>query len=61
MLTDEQLAAFERDGYLLIPDFFSADDCARLTAEARRLVGDFDLTDHPKTKFTTAEGVRQAR
>jgi phytanoyl-CoA hydroxylase len=42
-LSKEQLATFERDGYLLIPDALSASVV-------------FSLDDHPMTKFSTGEG-----
>lgn len=32
-LTDEQVAQFDRDGYLVVPDVFDADLIARVTAE----------------------------
>ena len=60
MLSNEQLAAFERDGYLIVPNFFTKDDCTRLCDEARRLLGTLDLSTHPRTKFTTVEPVRRS-
>lgn len=48
-LTREQLDQFHRDGYLLLPNFF---DPAEPLAQARHLVKNFSLEDHPLTKFT---------
>ncbi|KAJ3347287.1 hypothetical protein HDU83_002205 [Entophlyctis luteolus] len=48
------VSAFERDGFVAIPNFFSAADCASLIARAKLLVDRFDPTDHPKTTFNTS-------
>ncbi len=54
-LTKEQLAAFERDGYLLIPDALSPKTVAGLLEETHSMLGNFSLDDHPMTKFSTGE------
>ncbi|HEX8851980.1 MAG TPA: phytanoyl-CoA dioxygenase family protein, partial [Pyrinomonadaceae bacterium] len=41
-LTVEQLAAYERDGFLVVEDFVSREECARLRERARELVTAFD-------------------
>ncbi len=41
-LTDQQLAAYERDGFLLIEGFASREECQRLKRRAEELVADFD-------------------
>jgi phytanoyl-CoA hydroxylase len=41
-LTHEQLAAYERDGFLVVEDFVSRAECARLRERARELVAGFD-------------------
>ncbi len=41
-LTLEQLAHFERDGFLVLEDFVSAKDCAALRQRAAELVAKFD-------------------
>jgi ectoine hydroxylase-related dioxygenase (phytanoyl-CoA dioxygenase family) len=38
VLTPEQRTCYERDGYVVIPDAFGADELARLRAESDRLV-----------------------
>src|SRR5262252_2120161 len=43
-LTANDRAAFERDGFLLVPGFVPRDTCERLTARARALVEAFDPT-----------------
>ena len=41
-LTFEQLAGFERDGFLVLEDFAAPADCAALRERASELVADFD-------------------
>ena len=41
-LSDEQVAAWERDGFLAIPDAIDAADCAALVARAGEIVDEFD-------------------
>ncbi|EXJ60380.1 hypothetical protein A1O7_04532 [Cladophialophora yegresii CBS 114405] len=52
-LTPKQLASFERNGYLIIPDYLSALTCQSLLSRTHQLLTDFPLADHPMTKFTT--------
>src|SRR5205085_6753404 len=42
MLTNQQLAQYERDGFLVLEDFVSAAECAALRARAEELVESFD-------------------
>ncbi|HEV2707077.1 MAG TPA: phytanoyl-CoA dioxygenase family protein [Pyrinomonadaceae bacterium] len=41
-LTDEQVRAYERDGFLIVEDFVGREECARLRERAQELVADFD-------------------
>src|SRR5947208_1756711 len=41
-ITGEQVAAYERDGFLVLDNFIERDDCDRLRARAEELVRDFD-------------------
>src|SRR6266568_1233689 len=41
-ISGEQLAAYERDGFLVLENFIGDDDCDRLCARAEELVRDFD-------------------
>jgi len=41
-LNSEQLAAYERDGFLVLEDFADEESCNRLCARAAELVRDFD-------------------
>lgn len=54
-LTPAQVAQFQRDGYLVIPDFF---DPAPLLAHSKHLVSSFSLDNHPLTAFTTSDDER---
>ncbi|KAK4121421.1 phytanoyl-CoA dioxygenase [Parathielavia appendiculata] len=52
-LTPDQLAAFQRDGYLIIPDALSPSTVSSLLAETQRLLDTLDLSTHPLTRFRT--------
>ncbi|CAK7271681.1 hypothetical protein SEPCBS119000_004730 [Sporothrix epigloea] len=53
-LTPSQVALFEQDGYLIIPDALPPTAVAALVRETRRLLEeDFTLEGHPLTKFQT--------
>jgi len=54
-LTAEQVAAFDRDGYLIIPDALDQVTVAACLAETHYLLDNFSLDNHPLTKFTTGE------
>ncbi|KAI0414377.1 phytanoyl-CoA dioxygenase [Xylaria grammica] len=54
-LTPSQLADFERDGYLVIPNALPPTTVEALLAETHTLLEDFSLSDHPMTKFSTGE------
>src|SRR5436189_4771573 len=43
-ITGEPLAAYERDGFLVLENFIRGDDCDALRAHAEELVRDFDPT-----------------
>ena len=55
-LSKEQLASFDRDGYLIIPDFLDSEMVSRLLKETHQLLTEFPLETHPLTKFSTGEG-----
>ncbi|KAI0473109.1 phytanoyl-CoA dioxygenase [Xylariaceae sp. FL0804] len=54
-LTAEQLARFERDGYVIVPGALPPTTVQALLAETRALLDDFSLDDHPMTRFSTGE------
>ncbi|QDL56845.1 phytanoyl-CoA dioxygenase family protein [Rhodoferax aquaticus] len=54
MLTIEQCAQYQRDGYLVIPGFKSAEQIAALRARAEQIVNDFDPNES-RTIFTTRD------
>ncbi|PHH67449.1 hypothetical protein CDD81_62 [Ophiocordyceps australis] len=55
-LDSAQVAAFERDGYLVIPGALSASSVAKLLSETQRLLCNFSLDQHPLTRFKTGQG-----
>lgn len=54
MLTPEQSAAWQRDGYIILPDFKSPDEIAQLRARAEQIVDAFDPSES-RTIFTTRD------
>lgn len=52
-LTPKQIAAFQRDGYLIIPSYLSPETCQTLLSKTHELLTEFPLADHPMTRFTT--------
>jgi hypothetical protein len=54
-LTVEQIATFESDGYLIIPNALSTETVSKLLEETHSLLDNFSLEDHPMTKFSTGE------
>ncbi len=57
MLSPDQRAQFERDGYVVIPDFKSGDAIAALRRRAAEIVNDFDPTQH-RAIFTTRDQLK---
>jgi Phytanoyl-CoA dioxygenase (PhyH) len=55
-LTQQQLATFDRDGYLIIPDALDPQTVSSLLEETHSLLDSFSLDNHPMTKFSTGEG-----
>lgn len=54
-LTTDQLAFYDQNGYLLIPNALSPATVSALMEETNRLLTTFPLSSHPMTKFTTGE------
>jgi ectoine hydroxylase-related dioxygenase (phytanoyl-CoA dioxygenase family) len=52
MLSAEEKIRFERDGFLIIPNFF---DPSELKQRAKELIDEFDPKQHEITKFTTSD------
>jgi len=55
-LSKEQLATFERDGYLVIPNALDPRTVSSLLEETHSMLKNFSLDDHPMTKFSTGDG-----
>lgn len=60
VLSGEQLKAYERDGFLVVPGFVTAEACAGLKARALELVEGFDPDDSVRSIFTTNEQTRHS-
>jgi phytanoyl-CoA hydroxylase len=56
-LSRQQIADFERDGFLVLTDFVDAESCDRLRRRAEELVGEFDPTG-VMSIFSTHEQTR---
>jgi len=54
-LTSTETEAFDRDGYLIIPNALSSSTVDSLLAETYSLLENFSLDSHPMTKFSTGE------
>jgi phytanoyl-CoA hydroxylase len=57
VLTAEQLAAYDRDGFLVVEDFAAKEDCLALIERADELMRTADLSE-VRTIFTTKEQER---
>lgn len=55
-LTPAQVEAFNRDGYLIIPNALDSQTVSTLLAETHSLLENFSIEDHPMTRFSTGEG-----
>ena len=53
MLSEEQIAAFREDGFLVLERFVAAEACEALRARAEELLADFDPGDLPSVFSTT--------
>ncbi|HVM08278.1 MAG TPA: phytanoyl-CoA dioxygenase family protein [Acidimicrobiales bacterium] len=51
-------AAFEQDGFLVLPGFVAAEACDELRARALELVAEFEPTEETKSIFSTREQTR---
>ncbi len=60
MLSPEQLADYERDGFLVLRDFVSEAACAELKRRAEALVDAFEPDEGVKSIFTTNEQTRHS-
>jgi Phytanoyl-CoA dioxygenase (PhyH) len=46
---------FNRDGYLIIPDFLPPETVSLLRQRVIQLLDEFSIEGHPMTKFSTGE------
>ena len=57
LLTQRQIESFEQNGYLVLEDFVSQEDCDKLRGRASKIVEDFDSSESVNI-FTTNEQTR---
>ena len=55
MLSQGQLFQFQKNGYLVIPNFISKEKCDGLIKNGHFLLQNMDLSHHPRTRFTTGD------
>jgi phytanoyl-CoA hydroxylase len=55
-LTEQQRREYDRDGFLVLPDFVSIEACDRLRARANELIAAFDPDEHRTIFSTTDQG-----
>ena len=56
-LTPKQISSFWRDGYLIVPDYLTKSQCLNVLAKTQDLLTNFDLSNHPMTKFVTGQDI----
>ena len=54
-LSKEQVDKFTEDGYLLIENFCTPEECDRLRSRCHQIIDEADLQNHPKVVFSTKE------
>jgi len=54
-LTDEQVASYRENGYLIIPSFLGGSEVTSLLSETQHMLDTFPLDTHPLTKFSTGD------
>ncbi|KAI8353192.1 hypothetical protein BD560DRAFT_408465 [Blakeslea trispora] len=59
VLTKDQIDQFNKDGCLVIPNFFSKEKAEQLKSKAKQLLADFSLENHPMTTFSTGTNDKQ--
>ncbi|KAJ5111511.1 Phytanoyl-CoA dioxygenase domain-containing protein 1 [Penicillium argentinense] len=54
-LSPDQVASFQENGYLVLPDYLNPSEIESLLTETNTLLNDFSLESHPLTQFTTGD------
>ncbi|KAF8633662.1 hypothetical protein AX15_001311 [Amanita polypyramis BW_CC] len=54
-LTEDQIGQFQKNGYLVVPKFLSHQETQTLLERAKQLLDEFDINEHPLTRFTTGD------
>ncbi|XP_063001006.1 phytanoyl-CoA dioxygenase domain-containing protein 1 [Elgaria multicarinata webbii] len=54
-ITQEDIHKFRRDGFLVLEQFFSPEECDAMRAQIQKIVADMDVPPHCRTEFSTKE------
>ena len=54
-LNEEQVKRYGEDGYLIVEDFFTAEECDRLRQRAHEIIDETDFSSHPLVAFDTKD------
>ncbi|XP_008073008.1 phytanoyl-CoA dioxygenase domain-containing protein 1 isoform X2 [Carlito syrichta] len=54
-LSSSQFQKFQEDGFLVLEDFFSADECAAMQQRIGEIVAEMEVPRHCRTEFTTQQ------
>lgn len=60
-LSPEQVEQYKRDGYLVIENHLSAQECDVLRERAFQIIEEADLSQHPTTTFSTVDNDKVAQ
>ena len=51
------MTSWKINGYIILKDVFKPEECQALRDECRRIVDDFDVSQHPTSVFSTVKQV----
>lgn len=54
-ITQHQIQKFHKDGFLVLEQFFSAEECDSMRSQIQRIVAEMEVPPHCRTSFSTRE------
>lgn len=54
-VTQQQIQKFHKDGFLVLEQFFSAEECDSMRSQIQRIVAEMEVPPHCRTAFSTRE------
>lgn len=54
-VTQQQVQQFHKDGFLVLEQFFSAEECDSMRRQIQRIVAEMEVPPHCRTAFSTRE------